>query len=465
MAIQLKQLTVRNLYGFLDITIKFKPSVNLLVGINGSGKTSILNLINWLLRPSMPQLCVTKFDQVRLAFSLEGNHHEVICDQSEKELIYKLTGRRKFTPLKVSLHTSAADASKDAELRERLLGQYRGLAPTKEEKMTWNYLNDVIPSPVVIGLDRRLFASEGDRVVYEDRMIGRALIREETSSQQNPLDRAKKFANTQYRKHRNEIIALNERLKSKIMLSSFSSTFSLSDLSKRRASKVTADQVEQLESKVKSYIQGNVGTPNYKMNQRIPSESRELAKVTMYFRSLKQLLKKAKHESKGSEIDILLMVNYSQFEKIRELIREFEVFEDTSRKSYADIAEYLLTLNSFLFDSAKHLLYKPDTAELTYNQLDSKGNIISHYLDLETLSSGEKQIVTLLTYLKFGQQVGRLYLIDEPELSLHPKWQSEFLNSVMKLTPEDTQLILATHSAEIVGEFEDRCTILLPYSK
>ena len=82
---------------------------------------------------------------------------------------------------------------------------------------------------------------------------------------------------------------------------------------------------------------------------------------------------------------------------------------------------------------------------------------------IENLSSGEKQLLILLTYIRYNSKL-QLFIIDEPELSLHPKWQEEFLDAIEVLMPKESQLILATHSPEIVGDNEKYCKILLPYN-
>jgi len=48
----IKRLEINNLYGYMSKTIDFNEGINLLVGINGSGKTSVLNILNWLIIPS-----------------------------------------------------------------------------------------------------------------------------------------------------------------------------------------------------------------------------------------------------------------------------------------------------------------------------------------------------------------------------------------------------------------------------
>ena len=76
-------------------------------------------------------------------------------------------------------------------------------------------------------------------------------------------------------------------------------------------------------------------------------------------------------------------------------------------------------------------------------------------LNWHLLSSGEKQILILLTQalLKFDKPV--VYIADEPELSLHVTWQEKLLKSLVTLGGQ-MQVIVATHSPDIVGNFQDK---------
>jgi len=115
-----------------------------------------------------------------------------------------------------------------------------------------------------------------------------------------------------------------------------------------------------------------------------------------------------------------------------------------------------------LRDSAKALLFTARTNELAFDLLDERGRPQGQTRSVELLSSGEKQILVLLTHLSFDS--GKVFILDEPELSLHPKWQDEFLAAVDKLMSPGTQLVIATHSPAIVGTRTESCVPLLPYN-
>ncbi len=69
-------------------------------------------------------------------------------------------------------------------------------------------------------------------------------------------------------------------------------------------------------------------------------------------------------------------------------------------------------------------------------------------VDLDQLSSGEREIIAFFTYLCTKSINTSILIIDEPELHLHSKWQSILLYAIHQIFP-NTQLFLATHSNEI----------------
>lgn len=78
-------------------------------------------------------------------------------------------------------------------------------------------------------------------------------------------------------------------------------------------------------------------------------------------------------------------------------------------------------------------------------------------ISIDELSSGEKQIVFRGSYLLRNKKsnTGALVLIDEPEISLHPKWQLKILDYYKKLLQDDngnqtSQMFIVTHSPFII---------------
>jgi predicted ATPase len=70
---------------------------------------------------------------------------------------------------------------------------------------------------------------------------------------------------------------------------------------------------------------------------------------------------------------------------------------------------------------------------------------------LDQLPSGERQCVLLLGELARRKRPHGVLFIDEPEISLHPALQRQFLGQLRRVARAlDMQVFLATHSPEIV---------------
>jgi predicted ATPase len=68
------------------------------------------------------------------------------------------------------------------------------------------------------------------------------------------------------------------------------------------------------------------------------------------------------------------------------------------------------------------------------------------------LSSGEQHLVVLLYRLIFGSAKGSLFLVDEPELSLHVAWQRELAADLAEIaTHTESRYLIATHSPSVIA--------------
>ena len=77
-------------------------------------------------------------------------------------------------------------------------------------------------------------------------------------------------------------------------------------------------------------------------------------------------------------------------------------------------------------------------------------------LSLDSLSSGEQHELVLHYDLLFKVLPNTVVLIDEPELSLHVAWQKKFLPDLMDIVElSGFDAIMATHSPYIVGDRDD----------
>ncbi len=90
--------------------------------------------------------------------------------------------------------------------------------------------------------------------------------------------------------------------------------------------------------------------------------------------------------------------------------------------------------------------------EIDFNDQDITVRVGNQEIPLKSLSSGEKQLLRILVeVINAGRST---VLIDEPELSMHIDWQRELISGLRTINPE-VQLVVATHSPEIMANVED----------
>jgi predicted ATP-dependent endonuclease of OLD family len=461
------ELKIKNLYGFMNKTIKLKNNIAILVGINGSGKTSVLNIISWLLKPSFQDLCLIEFDEITLKFTYLEDMYLLKSIQNDVEIIIELenlTAKKVYTPIQANFKQHPKKLRKNENLKKSLAGKYEELIPEDHEKELWQFLFYVIPTPIVIGLDRRLYIKTNDRLYVNAKFVGdikEDIDVDDENFEMSPLDNVRALLNFEYNTYRNNALILNSKLNEKIMVSAFDEIFTKDNIATLSASpKPSIESIELVKKKVIDTLK-----ENQEANKRFAFNKRDnnisVKKVNNYFDNLKNIIKVTSNSSDKN--DLLYITNISQFKKINDLVLEFTKFEDEKKALYSEIDGFLGIINKFFIDSSKQLHFNKVSSDIKFIIFDKKGEKIEEGMDIRNLSSGEKQILILLTYIKYNSNKS-IFIIDEPELSLHPKWQAEFLESVEKLMPKDTQLIVATHSPEIIGNKKDYCTVLLPYN-
>jgi predicted ATP-binding protein involved in virulence len=74
-------------------------------------------------------------------------------------------------------------------------------------------------------------------------------------------------------------------------------------------------------------------------------------------------------------------------------------------------------------------------------------------ISFDGLSEGEKQLILILGLIDCTNESETLFLLDEPDTFLHPKWQRELIENIKRMN-FNGQLILTTHSPLSVGEVE-----------
>jgi predicted ATPase len=78
---------------------------------------------------------------------------------------------------------------------------------------------------------------------------------------------------------------------------------------------------------------------------------------------------------------------------------------------------------------------------------------IDSILEFSDLSEGEQQLLTVLGLLKFTKQDESLFLLDEPDTHLNPRWKYEYIDILKEVVGENetSQIIIITHDPLLIA--------------
>jgi len=143
-------------------------------------------------------------------------------------------------------------------------------------------------------------------------------------------------------------------------------------------------------------------------------------------------------ESHINNIVSNLMFDNHDINNIKES-NEYKIWKDKTQA----INKIITTLNAYFLESGKELARDEDN-KLTLKWVDNSKQIEWHLL-----SRGEKTLIYLFFVVFLYKDKVSLFLFDEPEISLHVKWQHNLIKDLSELAP-DNQFIIATHSPSLV---------------
>ena len=124
------------------------------------------------------------------------------------------------------------------------------------------------------------------------------------------------------------------------------------------------------------------------------------------------------------------------------------------------IEHFFTTVDSLFGETGKKIAIDPTSNTLVFRIGDGSSASHDDMILLEQLSSGEKQMLLILTTVFLQEEKPNILLMDEPEISLHIGWQDRLISLIRKLNPQ-CQLILTTHSPNIFADgWEDKIVFM-----
>ncbi len=159
--------------------------------------------------------------------------------------------------------------------------------------------------------------------------------------------------------------------------------------------------------------------------------------------------------------------NIVGFKDLKDSIRYFPIDVDATKDTEQLIATYANKLiknhdlrpseaNKNIRDRMDKIFSVLDIS-IHFDSVDEKDNVFfknsqENIFSINELSSGEKTLLSKVFKLYLGEYSEKIILLDEPEISLHPSWQSKIIKIYEAFCKDyNSQIILATHSPLIIG--------------
>ena len=138
---------------------------------------------------------------------------------------------------------------------------------------------------------------------------------------------------------------------------------------------------------------------------------------------------------------------------LRYFLTKLSAVVETTKGLEADIEAFVGKANGYLKMSSDEKILEYDPNEM---KVIVRNPWTAQEVDLNDLSSGEKQVISLLAKLYLYPEQKKIVLIDEPELSLSIDWQKCLLPDLL-FSPSCVQLLAITHSPFIFDNELDPC--------
>lgn len=154
-------------------------------------------------------------------------------------------------------------------------------------------------------------------------------------------------------------------------------------------------------------------------------------------------------------------LNDNFLERQIDSIKLFIIDIDRKIKFFEDLAKRIRLFKDMIEDNFSYKRFEICNA----CGFHIKSKITGRKIELENLSSGEQHWLILFYELIFKTNKDNYILIDEPEISLHIKWQERFLDDLYEIMEMNNfKTIIATHSPSIINGYWKN-TISLKYER
>ncbi len=434
---RIKEIYVENLFGYYTYTIPKEEFKNLshplliIYGDNGAGKTTILELIFYLLSTVEKAGRKTKIAEIKFSkvnVTLE-NGIQIIAERSKPmegsfDFIIREHGKQLY---KVPL---IADEDCSITLQEQ---------SEKEQSIfirILKYIENLRISIFFLTDDRKILSSESKEYLGTFRkQLSTPLI-----NRKRQLYEGERFLHEENDALKRAVKNLENWIRKQVIQGA--------RLGERNTNTIYADIVNRITRSRK--IITNIDEKALKLKEQL----KDIRKRSLnYYKN--GLVSRV--ESKQIE-DVLEKTQSEKLQIIYSVIEPYVEGLQARLDSLQKIQELIL-----LFTNSINSYFINKTLEYHL----SRGFTIKYIktnepINLNMLSSGERQLLLLLCYVITESEEATIFIIDEPEISLNVIWQRKLGDTLLEFAEgRNIQFILATHSIELLtGHRENVCKLI-----
>lgn len=413
----IESVVVDGFWGGRTIEFKFFDDVNFIIGINGSGKITVVNLIVASLTANFYELNRIDFTKLTIKMKRKGGRKRpsIIIRKSENSDM-------PFSSIEYEIRESASDKSRIFSLddfEEQLMlrryprhivdREYRrhsqDISGMLKKLINVSWLSVHRASGIRDDKDNDKYESTVDKKLSElsNRLVRYFSTLGKSGAEQFEVFQKEVFLSMLFRKNQKAV---------------FSSALSIDVDGERRALEGIFSQFRVMPKDLRS-------------------------RLDVHFDALQKAKEKisAKEPLNYNDISVLVgsdRIDYIVEEWKKSVNKRDKIFEP--RDTFLEIINSMMQRKIFSINSQNELQITTQSGK---------------DLPLRNLSSGEKQLLIVLGEALLQEKRPWVYIADEPELSLHVRWQESLVENLRAINP-NSQIIFATHSPDVVSFFQDR---------
>lgn len=425
-------------YGYLNLNISFNEDITFLIGGNGSGKTTVLRLLQAIIAPNIKDLITIPFEKVRVILEESNQKIEINVFKSERSVDISISGTKRILSIPNIINPDEYVINSKSDEDEI----YQKIERDNFSNDTYLRLKK-LDKPIFLGLDRKAELQEDNEYMPPSEMLYRRRNHTQRRRVYGTLGEA--LINTEfliqdtYRRIRDYEERQGYYLRDQILKSSFKFTeFNMESFDNASMKWQERQNIIKRKEEIKEAI-NKIGKVDGSLIREMDSFFK---RITVLFEELK--------ESEGRGFNVNWLVNKVQIDRVADLLDVIDSSNVRISRLYNPIITFQNIVNEFLSETHKRIEINT-VGRVEVVRPDGKKCLI------DSLSSGERQLIIMTANILFNRKTGQssIIIIDEPELSLHMRWQEMFSEKILGISPK-TQFIMATHSPEIVGELEDK---------